>query len=103
MANLRYLTAGESHGKALIGIIEGIPSGLSLSAEDIDRDLKRRQGGYGRGGRMKIESDHAEILSGVRWGKTIGAPMALLIENKDWKNWQDIMNVECAMRNAEYK
>jgi chorismate synthase len=87
MANLRYLTAGESHGKALIGILEGIPSGLSLSAKDIDKDLGRRQKGYGRGGRMKIESDHAEILSGVRWGKTIGSPITLLIENKDYQNW----------------
>jgi chorismate synthase len=87
MATLRYLTAGESHGKALIGILEGIPSGLSLSAEDINRDLGRRQMGYGRGGRMKIESDHAEILSGVRWGKTIGSPITLLIENKDYRNW----------------
>ncbi len=103
MTTLRYITAGESHGKALTGIIEGIPSGLSISAEDIDRDLKRRQGGYGRGGRMKIESDHAEILSGVRWGKTIGAPITILIANKDYKNWQDIMNVECGMRNAEYQ
>ena len=68
MSYLRFLTSGESHGKALIGIIEGIPSGLYLSEEDIDRDLKRRQSGYGRGARMKIESDHAEILSGVRWG-----------------------------------
>jgi len=87
MATLRYLTAGESHGKALIGILEGIPSGLSLSPEDINRDLGRRQMGYGRGGRMKIESDHAEILSGVRWGKTIGSPITLFIENKDFKNW----------------
>jgi chorismate synthase len=87
MATLRYLTAGESHGKALIGILEGIPSGLSLSAEDINRDLGRRQMGYGRGGRMKIESDHAEILSGVRWGKTIGSPITLLIENEDYRNW----------------
>jgi chorismate synthase len=87
MSTLRYMTSGESHGKALAGIIEGIPSGLCLSSEDIDRDLKRRQGGYGRGGRMKIESDHAEILSGVRWGKTIGSPVTLLIENKDYKNW----------------
>jgi len=92
MANLRYITAGESHGKALIGILEGIPSGLSISAEDIDRDLKRRQGGHGRGGRMKIESDHAEILSGVRWGKTIGSPITLLIENKDWANWQEVIS-----------
>jgi chorismate synthase len=92
MPNLRFLTAGESHGKALIGILEGIPSGLSLSAEDIDRDLRRRQGGYGRGGRMKIEFDHAEIISGVRWGKTIGSPISIVIENKDWANWQDIMS-----------
>jgi chorismate synthase len=87
MTALRYITAGESHGKALIGILEGMPSGLSLASADIDGDLKRRQGGYGRGGRMKIESDHAEILSGVRWGKTIGSPITLLIENKDFKNW----------------
>ena len=94
MANLRYITAGESHGKALIGILEGIPLGLAISATDIDRDLKRRQGGHGRGGRMKIESDHAEILSGVRWGKTIGSPITLLIENKDWANWQEVMSSE---------
>jgi len=92
MTAIRYITAGESHGKALVGFIEGIPSGLSLSTEDIDRDLKRRQGGYGRGGRMKIESDHAEILSGVRWGKTIGSPVTLLIENKDYKNWLEAMS-----------
>jgi chorismate synthase len=89
---LRFLTAGESHGKALTGILEGIPSGLPLSVEDIDRDLKRRQMGYGRGGRMKIESDRAEILSGVRWGKTIGSPIALLVDNKDWKNWNEGMS-----------
>jgi len=91
MTTLRYITAGESHGKALSGILEGIPSGLSLSSEDIDGDLQRRQGGYGRGGRMKIESDHAEILSGVRWGKTIGSPITLIIENRDFKNWADGM------------
>jgi chorismate synthase len=92
MANLRFLTAGESHGKALVGILEGIPSGLPITAQDIDKDLKRRQMGYGRGGRMKIESDHAEILSGVRWGKTIGSPIALLIENKDYENWMKGMS-----------
>ncbi|MFH1702329.1 MAG: chorismate synthase [Nitrospirota bacterium] len=92
MSYLRFLTSGESHGKALIGIIEGIPSGLYLSEEDIDRDLKRRQSGYGRGARMKIESDHAEILSGVRWGKIIGSPISLSIENKDWKNWIEGMS-----------
>jgi chorismate synthase len=69
MSLLRFLTAGESHGKALVGILEGVPSGLSISAEDIDRDLKRRQLGYGRGARMKIESDHVTILTGVRWAK----------------------------------
>ncbi|WP_333652041.1 chorismate synthase [Dissulfurispira sp.] len=89
---LRFLTAGESHGKGLMGILEGIPSGLPLSSEDIDKELKRRQMGYGRGGRMKIESDHAEIISGVRWGKTIGSPISLLIENRDWKNWQEGMS-----------
>jgi chorismate synthase len=87
MSHLRFLAAGESHGKALIGILEGIPSGFPISAEDIDRDLERRQLGYGRGARMKIESDHVTILAGVRWGKTIGSPIALYIENKDWKNW----------------
>jgi chorismate synthase len=94
MSCLRFLTAGESHGKSLTGILEGIPSGLPVSVEDIDRDLKRRQSGHGRGARMKIESDHVEILSGVRGGKTIGSPITLFIENKDWKNWQDVMSPE---------
>ncbi|MBI5213088.1 MAG: chorismate synthase [Nitrospirae bacterium] len=94
MNKLRFLTAGESHGKGLSGILEGIPAGLSLSSEDIDRELKRRQAGYGRGGRMRIESDRAEIISGVRWGKTIGSPISLLIENKDWKNWEQGMSSE---------
>jgi chorismate synthase len=92
MPRLRFLAAGESHGKSLIGILEGIPSGLFISAEDVDRDLKRRQMGYGRGARMKIESDNAAILSGVRWGKTIGSPVTLYIENKDWKNWLEGMS-----------
>ena len=94
MTRIRILTAGESHGKGLIGILEGVPSGFSISSEDIDPELKRRQGGYGRGGRMSIESDHAEILSGVRWGKTTGAPIALLIRNKDWENWKEGMSPE---------
>ncbi|MCI0468851.1 MAG: chorismate synthase [Nitrospirae bacterium] len=93
---MRFLTSGESHGRGLIGIIEGIPSGLELSSADIDAELMRRQKGYGRGGRMKIERDHAEILSGVRHGKTIGSPISVLIENKDWKNWAHIMNPEPA-------
>lgn len=94
MTALRFLTAGESHGPALIGILEGIPAGLLLSSGDIDKQLMRRQAGYGRGGRMKIEQDHAEIISGVRWGKTIGSPISLLIANKDWKNWQEGMSPE---------
>jgi chorismate synthase len=93
---LRYLTAGESHGRALVGIIEGVPAGLALEAGDIDLELKRRQGGYGRGGRMKIESDSAQILSGVRWGRTLGSPIALLIENRDWQNWQQGMSADAA-------
>ncbi len=91
---LRFYTAGESHGKGLIGIIEGIPSGLALSSEDIDSQLKRRQKGHGRGGRMKIESDHAEIISGVRWGRTTGAPISLFIENRDFSNWSSAMSAE---------
>lgn len=91
---LRYLTAGESHGRALTGIIEGIPAGLPLSSDDIDGDLGRRQKGYGRGGRMKIESDHAEILSGVRWGESMGSPICLMIENRDWKNWSEGMSAD---------
>ncbi|HET6510801.1 MAG TPA: chorismate synthase, partial [Candidatus Kapabacteria bacterium] len=95
MASLRYLTAGESHGEMLVGIIEGMPAGLSLVAErDIDPWLKRRQEGYGRGRRQQIESDTARIVSGVRFGVTTGAPIAILIENKDWANWQQKMSVD---------
>jgi len=86
---LRFLEAGESHGKGLIGIIEGLPAELSISEEKINRDLERRQGGYGRGERMKIEQDRVEILSGIIEGKTIGSPLGLLIKNKDWENWQE--------------
>lgn len=91
---MRYLTAGESHGPRLTAIIEGVPAGLPLTAEDINGDLKRRQGGYGRGGRMKIESDKVEITSGVRHGKTTGAPITLHVINKDHQKWLDIMAVE---------
>jgi chorismate synthase len=91
---LRFLTAGESHGQALVAILEGMPSGLRLAREDIDGQLKRRQIGYGRGARMKIESDRVEILSGVRFGKTLGSPIALLIRNKDWDNWRQELSVE---------
>jgi chorismate synthase len=86
---LRFLTAGESHGPCLTAIIEGMPAGLHLSGEEINVNLRRRQGGYGRGQRMKIEHDKVEILSGVSKGLTIGAPIALRIENKDWANWKD--------------
>ncbi|MRR05593.1 MAG: chorismate synthase [Deltaproteobacteria bacterium] len=89
---LRYLTAGESHGPQLSAIVEGLPAGLNVAAEIINRDLIRRQGGYGRGGRMLIEKDSAEILSGVRWGKTIGSPITLAIKNRDWENWQEKMS-----------
>ncbi|GAB4390596.1 MAG: chorismate synthase [Thermodesulfovibrionales bacterium] len=91
---LRFLTAGESHGKALAGILEGVPSGLPLSAKEIDLELKRRQGGHGRGGRMKIESDRAEIISGVRWGRTLGGPITVIIKNRDWENWKKGMSPE---------
>ncbi len=91
---LRFLTAGESHGPALVVILEGMPAGLPLSTADIDPDLARRQLGYGRGRRMAIEHDRADILSGVRRGETLGGPIALLIRNKDWVNWQHTMSVE---------
>ena len=89
---LRFLDAGESHGKCLIGIIEGLPAGLSLNEKKINLNLKRRQGGYGRGERMKIEQDRVEILSGLVEGKTIGSPLGLMVKNKDWENWQDKKN-----------
>ena len=91
---LRFLTAGESHGKALLAILEGLPAGLTIDFDAITAELRRRQGGYGRGRRMAIESDRAEALSGVRHGVTTGAPIALLITNKDWENWQRTMYVE---------
>src|ERR1700694_6050931 len=94
---LRFLTAGESHGPQLTVIVEGVPAGLSLDAErDIDPDLGRRQGGYGRGKRQQIEHDAARIVSGVRGGKTLGSPVTLVIENRDWQNWQGPMQVEAA-------
>jgi chorismate synthase len=88
---LRFLTAGESHGPALIAVVEGIPAGLPFTRAAIDEQLIRRQGGYGRGGRMKIEQDRVEVLSGVRHGRTLGAPITLRIANRDWANWQDRM------------
>jgi chorismate synthase len=88
---LRFLTAGESHGRTLVVILEGLPAGLSIDVDAITRDLRRRQGGYGRGRRMAIESDRADIVSGVRAGETLGGPVAMLIENRDWQNWQYTM------------
>jgi chorismate synthase len=91
---LRYLTSGESHGEALVAFLSGMPAGLHVDQAFLDRELWRRQQGYGRGGRMKIERDTAHILSGVRHGMTIGSPIAVLLENKDWKNWQESLPVE---------
>jgi chorismate synthase len=88
-----FHTAGESHGRGLITLVQGVPAGLSLLAErDIDPELRRRQGGYGRGGRMQIEQDRAEILAGVRLGETLGSPIALVVWNRDWENWQQVMS-----------
>ena len=91
LKKISYMTAGESHGKGLIGIIEGIPAGMNISEEYIEKDLLRRMQGHGRGGRMKIEKDHAEIFSGVRHAVTLGSPISLLIKNFDWVNWEDRM------------
>ena len=89
----RFLTAGESHGEALTAVIDGVPAGLSLTEEHLNEDLGRRQRGYGRGGRMKIERDQAHISSGVRWGVTLGSPITLTIQNRDWENWKQTMAV----------
>jgi chorismate synthase len=91
---LRFTTAGESHGKALTAIVEGLPAGLPVTAEWVDRDLARRMGGYGRGARMSIEQDRIEWLAGVRAGETLGSPVTMLIANRDWTNWQDVMAAE---------
>lgn len=91
---IRFLTAGESHGPALVGIIEGVPSNVPLTVEDINIHLFRRMQGYGRGGRMKIEKDQIEILTGVRFSKTFGAPITFMIRNKDWDNWQERMKID---------
>jgi chorismate synthase len=90
---LRLLTAGESHGQALVAVLDGVPAGLDLDFDAITSDLRRRQGGYGRGRRMAIESDTAEVLSGVRKGQTLGGPISLLVRNRDWPNWQNTMHV----------
>ena len=100
---LRYLTAGESHGRALVGIIEGIPSGLELDTEVLHEQLKRRKLGYGRGNRQNIETDAVEILTGVRFGETLGSPITLVIANRDWRSWTDIMAAEPPMREGRRK
>jgi chorismate synthase len=97
---LRFLTAGESHGELLMGIIEGMPAGLLIRVTDIDRDLGRRQAGYGRGGRMKIEKDSIKIYTGVRWGRTLGSPVGLMVRNKDWENWRDKMSPDAMFLNS---
>jgi len=94
LIKLKYLTAGESHGKGLLGIIDGLPAGIKIDEEYIAYDLFRRQQGHGRGGRMKIEKDHAEIYTGVRHGNSLGSPIGLLLPNKDWKNWTKKMSIE---------
>jgi len=91
---LRFQTAGESHGQTLVALLSGLPAGLRMDFAYVDRELKRRQGGYGRGGRMKIEADTAQFLSGVRHGITIGAPITILIQNRDWENWKEALAVE---------
>lgn len=100
---LRFTTAGESHGKALVAIVEGMPAGLAVTAADVNRELARRMQGYGRGARMKIESDRIEWLSGIRAGETLGSPIAMLIPNLDWANWQDVMAHEAATDAGEIR
>ncbi len=101
MGFFRFFTAGESHGRGLVAIIEGMVAGLALSEEYIRQDLERRQGGYGRGARMQIEKDWAELLSGVRHGFTMGSPIALVIWNKDWENWRHVMNISPSEEGGE--
>ena len=97
----RFTTAGESHGRGLVAVLEGIPAGLPLSAERVNAELKRRMGGYGRGARMKIESDQIEWLAGVRAGETLGSPIAMLVWNRDWEHWQDVMAPEADAGGSE--
>ena len=109
MAKMTLTTAGESHGRALVAIVEGIPAHLSIKAEDINRELALRQSGFGRGGRQKIERDSVEILTGVRNGESLGSPITLCIENRDYQNWERAMSAgecdseEMAKKAAEYR
>ena len=100
---LRYLTGGESHGQALTAIVEGLPAGLNLDLGELDEIMRRRQGGYGRGGRMEIETDKVQVISGLRGGMTLGSPLTLLVYNRDWENWQEIMDPVCPARSDERK
>ena len=93
MGRLRFLTAGESHGQTLGVIIEGVPAGLALTADELGIDLARRQRGYGRGARQQIEHDQAEVVAGVRHGRTLGSPILLLVRNRDWENWTQVMQI----------
>src|ERR1051326_6689307 len=100
---LRFETAGEFHGESLVAILTGLPAGVPVSLTAIDRELWRRQQGYGRGGRMKIETDRAHLVSGVRHSKTIGSPIAIILENKDWKNWTEALPIEDIDGGEEHK
>jgi chorismate synthase len=100
---LRFTTAGESHGRALVAIVEGLPAGLPVTAEWVDHELSRRMQGYGRGARMKIERDRIEWLSGLRAGETLGSPVAMLIGNRDWENWEDVMAYEATSSTGELR
>src|SRR5690348_11376646 len=100
---LRFETAGESHGESLVAILTGLPAGVPVSLTAIDRELWRRQQGYGRGGRMKIETDLAHLVSGVRHSKTIGSPIAIILQNKDWKNWTEALPIEDIDGGEEHK
>ena len=90
--HFKFTTAGESHGKALVAVVEGLPAGLPIDIAKIDHELWRRQQGYGRGGRMKIETDEVQVLSGIRHGKALGSPIAMMIENRDFVHWTDVMS-----------
>src|SRR5678815_5881096 len=100
---LRFVTAGESHGRALLAILEGLPAGLPVSADWVNRELARRMQGYGRGARMKIEQDRIEWISGVRAGETLGSPLAMMIPNRDWDNWEDVMAHEAVAESGELR
>jgi len=98
---IRYLTAGESHGPGLMGIVEGLPANLPVDLEQVNHELHRRQQGFGRGGRMRIEQDAVEVLSGIRSGKTLGSPVGFVLRNKDWHNWQEVMSATQAVAGRE--